>query len=113
MTGEPLTPAEEAFLDDHSGTTPLSPEQMARVVEAGRAAFQAAEGAGLPTVPHIEAIVAALPPERRDALSVSRWIESATIDHLGGEVGAREWLEAGHDPRPVIALARGAHIWGG
>lgn len=104
--GEPLTHAEEAFLDAHSGTTPLTPEAMARVVAAGRAARAAAEEAGLPGVPHIEAIVDAFPSNHRDALSVSRWIDSATIDHMGGEVGVREWLEAGHDPEPVIALAR-------
>ena len=75
------------------------------MVAAGRNAFREAR---FPDVPHLAEIIAALPVGHKDALSVSRFIENAMIDYLGGEVGVREYLEAGLDPEPVLALARQA-----
>lgn len=110
MTGEPLTPEELEFVDRYSGATPLPADEMEQIIEAGRLA---ARDARIPVdVPHIWAIVAAFPPDSRNPLSVSRFIENATIDYLGGEVGVREYLEAGLDPEPVLALAREADQWG-
>jgi len=105
VTGNPdaLTPAEEAFLDAHSGTHPLPASEVDRIVAAGR---DAAQEARYPDVPHLAEIIAALPEGMRDPFSVSRWTDGTTLDHLGGEIGVREWLEAGNDPGPVIRLAR-------
>lgn len=107
MTGNPdaLTPAEEAFLDAHSGTHPLPADEVDRIIAAGRTAAAAAE---YPDVPHLASILAALPPRMQDPLSVSRFINSAEVAYLGGVVGVRELLEAGHSPEPVLRLARQA-----
>ena len=106
MDSERLTREEVEFLDAHSGTTPLPLDEVAKIAEAGRKAYREARYPD--DVPHLAELIAALPPGHKDALSVSRFIENAMIDYLGGEVGVRQYLEAGLDPEPVLVLARQA-----
>jgi hypothetical protein len=112
---EDLTTNDEAVLDRWSGTRRLASSEVETIVANGRAAAATAKVAGYPDVPHLEAVIAAFPAEYRDAFSVTRFLENATIDHptLDCEVGVREYLESGTDNiEPVLALARAADQWG-
>src|SRR5690625_1466673 len=57
-------------------------------------------------IPHLKDVLAALPDEYTP-LDVKAFFDNATIDSptTGEPVPIREWLDSGHQPSPVIALA--------
>jgi hypothetical protein len=106
MTTEtPLTPAERAFLDKYSGTKP-NPQALEQARTWTQHALATTK---MPDVPHIEAIRDALPgtKDKYEAIRVAAFVDNAMVDDPGTDepVPARQWLESGRDPAPVLAIA--------